>query len=547
MFKLTVVAGPNRGASYTIREGETTIGRQSGNVIVLPSVKVSKRHCSLIVTSEEVIVKDQGSSNGTFVNGILAKLRRVGVGDRISVGEFVLEVSQPPQRSAFGGSGGGNVIAFPGMQGGAIVPAPGVIGGEGQAAPDLSASGGSQQMPTDLKGKLLWYFEHHVMPIFYGLTMKHQWRMVGCGLFAAFVIGNLVISVHPLMESSRATVVKETGRRARFMARQIVERNTSALAQGAETRTEIGSIEREEGVRVAVLADLENRIIAPAMKSNQYLASGLEASLAIKARDAFRAGREEGIVKEVSSDTIVAIEPVRVIDPRQGKNVSVAMAIVSLDTSLATPDFGAMGVVYSETLILTGLLGGLILLILYRMTLKPFQVLNDDLDKALKGEISQVTHEFKIEELNQFWDVINATVQRVRRSSEGDLGGLGGGSLGPNPEDFTGPLRMLGGIARFGLVLLDHERKVLFINPMFEEISGIRSENAIGQDLGAVGRDQAFGALCTDILDRAMTGSEGSSEDFDFSGISYKMYAAAFGASGSSPKCYVVAAVRNEG
>ena len=54
-----------------------------------------------------------------------------------------------------------------------------------------------------------------------------------------------------------------------------------------------------------------------------------------------------------------------------------------------------MGVIYSETLVLTGILGGIITLILYRITLKPYQTLNEDMDRVLKGELPQVTHEFK--------------------------------------------------------------------------------------------------------------------------------------------------------
>lgn len=84
MYKLTIIAGPNRGSTFAVQDGETSIGRQTGNSIILPSTKVSKRHCTLVVSNGEVVVKDAGSSNGTFVNGALSKLRRVKIGDRSS-------------------------------------------------------------------------------------------------------------------------------------------------------------------------------------------------------------------------------------------------------------------------------------------------------------------------------------------------------------------------------------------------------------------------------------------------------------------------------
>ncbi|MGZ3708517.1 MAG: hypothetical protein ACXWPM_06840, partial [Bdellovibrionota bacterium] len=398
----------------------------------------------------------------------------------------------------------------------------------------------------DLKGKVIWAFENRVMPIFYGLNLKNEWRILAMSMFGVLLIGNVVISVYPLLESNRMTVIKETGRRATYMARDIADRNAPFLAQRAETRTEIGSPENAEGVRVAVLTDMDNRIIAPSAKLNSYLTSGPEASLAVRARDQFRNGRETGFVADADG-IVIAVEPVKVLNPQLGKNVTVGMTVVSIDGSLATPDMGEMGMVYSETLILTGLLGGIILLILYRMTLKPLQVLNEDMDKVLKGDMSQVTHEFKFQELDALWDIINSALQRVPRGGSPGSGIGDSGGYGLSADDLAGPLRMLGGVAKFGVVVFDQDKKILFLNSSFEEISGIRNDNSVGQDFTAVARDQSMGAFVNDLLSRAPVGGEGVSEDYDFSGISHKCHAAAFGNPGSGAKAYLIAAVRVEG
>ncbi len=47
-----------------------TIGRQSGNDIVLPSQAVSRQHVQVIWDGKQVIVKDLGSSNGTLLEGV---------------------------------------------------------------------------------------------------------------------------------------------------------------------------------------------------------------------------------------------------------------------------------------------------------------------------------------------------------------------------------------------------------------------------------------------------------------------------------------------
>ena len=85
------------------------------------------------------------------------------------------------------------------------------------------------------------------------------------------------------------------------------------------------------------------------------------------------------------------------------------------------------------------------------------------------------------------------------------------------------------------------------INSMFEEISGIRSDAAIGHEMSEVARDQSMGQFTKDILERAPVGGEGLSEDFDFSGITYKIHAAAFGTPGAAGRCFTLAVVRAEG
>jgi PAS domain-containing protein len=327
-----------------------------------------------------------------------------------------------------------------------------------------------------------------------------------------------------------------------------VERNTAFVAARAETKTEIGTIDAEPGVRIAVLVDLDGRIMAPAVKMNQHLVAGVEGLVTLKARDRFRGGEETGFALEADEQTVVAVEPLKILSAQAGRNVIVGMAVVSLDTTLATPDFGEMGMAYSESIIATGVIGLLVLLVLYRLTLKPFEVLNDDIDKVLKGDIPQVTNEFKFEEMDQLFEVINSALQRVPKGgAPGGGADVLGGPAGPSVDEYAGPARMLSNLVKFGMVVLDGDRKILHMNSMFEEITGIRSDNAIGQDIPTVARDQAFGAFSNDVFDRATAGTEGISEDFDFSGVGFKMYAASFGAPGATARCYVLCAVRNEG
>lgn len=558
MYRLTIISGPNRGATFRIVDGEFTIGRHQSNNVVLPSSRISKRHCVLMAGSGKVLLRDQGSANGTFVNGVLTASRSLRHGDRIGIGEYVLEISAPRSARAQATGGGeqagmdgfgglidanGELPASPGPADGAQLAPFGADGGH--AAVGTAAQGGSHllhaaaelaqsnAMPQDLKGKAFWAFENYVMPIFYGLNLKYEWKYISAAVFGGFLLLNLLISVQPLMDENRAIILQESARRARFIAEQAAERNAPALTEGAETRTDLGTLDTAEGVNLVALTDLDQRIIAPASKMNQYLVAGPEARVASRAALLFRQGREVGVTRYVG-DLVVAVEPIKIFNPKLGKNAPVAMAVVSVDGSSATLGMGEIMAVYSHTLIITGILGGLMLLILYRLTLKPFHVLNDDMDKALKGDLQQVTHEFKCEELNPLWDLFNSALQRIPRSTNrpGD-GGLGmGGEEKARPDQFIGPMGMLAEAGRMGLVIFGSDRKIAYMNEMFEELSGIHADAAVGQEISALARDQSLGVLVQDLLDRCLAGGDPQAEDYEFSGVGCTVRAAAFGEPG---------------
>ncbi|MGE0615813.1 MAG: FHA domain-containing protein [Bacteriovoracia bacterium] len=549
MYKLTVVSGPNRGTSYVLQKGRNSIGRQDGNVIVLPSQRVSKTHCVLVVDNGEITVRDEGSSNGTFVNGILTKVKKIASGDKISVGEYVMEIRTPVVKNSLQApaiADFGNVIQFPSQKtSGGPASAPPNAGGVGLGS---GFEGMGQGIPTDPLGKAGWYFEKFVMPVFYGLNLRHEWRVICISLFTAFAFLNLFISVYPLLELNEVAVVKETGKRAAALAREIVEKNSAYIAANAETKTIIGNLENEDGVREAVLIDLRNRILAPSKKLNQYLTAAPEGVVAAKAAKRYTAGgAESGYVVRADDETVVAVEPLKVLDPQTGRNAIVAMAVVSIDTTLSTPSGGDVGMIYSKTLIALLAVGALIFFAVYRLTLKPLEILNDDIDKVLKGDMSQVTREFKRSELNQLWDVINSALQRVPHElgTGSDGAGGGGGAAAASLEAYLEGLKVLGASARSGVVVFDRDKAIAYINPFFEELSGIHSHEAVGQPITSVARDQALGVLFEDMLGQA-SASVGLTitEETEMAGINYKVSGVAVGM--GTPAGFVFSVIRAE-
>jgi signal transduction histidine kinase len=89
-MKLIIVKGPNKGALFDVDEEACTIGRAHSNRVVLYDRHVSAHHAVIEEGARGFSIRDLGSSNGTFVNGLLAADTRLTAGDTIQVGDTVL-------------------------------------------------------------------------------------------------------------------------------------------------------------------------------------------------------------------------------------------------------------------------------------------------------------------------------------------------------------------------------------------------------------------------------------------------------------------------
>jgi PAS domain-containing protein len=406
----------------------------------------------------------------------------------------------------------------------------------------------SEAEPRDALGRLLLAFDRLVMPIFYRMNLKTDARAIVAGVVLGAVGLTAVLTVGPLTEANRQVAVTQAGRLATHIAREIAHRNSGFVAAGEFGKVDFGIATQSRSVRLAMLVDPSGRILAPARRANQLLSAGRESEIIIGALRGYTRGtNDSGVLFPVDPVTLLAVEPVRVLDSRLGRNVVAAASVVLLDLGGVEALGGDTGMLYSEALIYAGIIGLIAFLILIRLFLKPFEVLNEDIDRVLKGELPQVTHEFRFSPLDPLWDVINSALQRIPRSGGAGAGG-GTNSLGlfSGAADPLAPIRALARATPLGMVVFDGERKVQLLNSPFEDLSGIRQDVALGKELGEVARDSALGVFVTDLLDRASAQGE-AAESYEFSGVSYRLLAGALGSSPGKPEGYFLSAARGEG
>lgn len=524
MFKLKVVHGPSRGSSFDLHEGENSIGRNAGNSIPLSSTKVSKTHCVLVLNQNHVSVQDKGSSNGTFVNGVLAQKRPLVSGDRVSVGEYVLELVETKSS---------------GFQ--SHVPLAEVIPMPLEKPLQLQ-----QAEPQNLIEKAKDLFEKYIINFVYNLNEKYEWRVLMAGMFVVFTVLSAVLSVNPVLERVQEKLENEAAGRAYILARQMVDRNSSFIFNHMESKLDVKFIEQEPGVLSAYLIDMEGRVLAPGRMLNQYLTDTNEAAFAAKARAEFHAKEKLERKAKVFDNTVAVAVPLSNFSPNAGKNVTVALGLVFFDRSWIVMDSGTQALSYIQAIILSGIIAVILFFALYRLTLRPILTINDGIDQMLKGNTQQVSMPFKMEEIKPLLEVVNSTLQRISQDGS-DGGGSQGFESQSKWDEMVKFAQFLGDhLTQAGLFVLAQDQKVVYWNRGAEEITGIRAESAVGSEISECARDGAFASFIQDLTTQAPLVGQGQSSDrFEFSGQYYQLSCVAFG-SASEVKFHVIAMARTE-
>jgi two-component system, cell cycle response regulator len=88
---LVVIYGHDLGKKFNLDRDNFIIGRSSGAEIRLEQEAVSRNHCKLVNTGDSVIVRDLGSTNGTYVNDQLVDEYRMRDGDLLKVGRCIFK------------------------------------------------------------------------------------------------------------------------------------------------------------------------------------------------------------------------------------------------------------------------------------------------------------------------------------------------------------------------------------------------------------------------------------------------------------------------
>lgn len=94
-YSLKIVEPPERRGRTFVMSDEMTIGRAAGCAVSIEDPLISQLHARMFRRDGQFFVEDLGSTNSTFLNRKrVGGPVPIGVGDRISLGDTVLEIKK---------------------------------------------------------------------------------------------------------------------------------------------------------------------------------------------------------------------------------------------------------------------------------------------------------------------------------------------------------------------------------------------------------------------------------------------------------------------
>lgn len=526
MWALRILTGPQAGSVVELKMGKNLIGRAPQCDIKLLSPGVSKEHTEVAVYKDKIVITDLRSSNGTYLNGVRMQSGVMRLGDKLGIHDVIADVipspEARPQRPAQTNApapmsyyGGGAAPQMPpampmgmpeqqpmGMPHG--MPQP-MAGMPGMASPGVAPAPAFQQGGfRGLMDKLNDYMDRVALPGVYRLPQFVEMKMVLLGFVVLFIFSTTLLSMIPMVQITRASIINESKRRAASIARTVATLNQSALIQNSYSSLTTNAAEAEDGVKqVLIVQQADGMILAPASRA------GTTPDLPF-VHTARREMRPQAV--EVDSSTIGASFPIGLFDPNTGEQSVKAHAIVLYDVGSLAFDDGRAISLFMQTLVIASLLGLLIYYFMYKLIEYPLVALNAQLDTAMREKTDNTAVDFQFPPLQALIGNINSLLTRYIHG-DNDSGSGGAGFVNKDGE-----AENLVQIVGFPCVTISKEGRIVACNPSFLAVARAEMAQLQGQPYKAI-PDAALQQNIEGLMLRSRENTRGIHTDqLEFSG-----------------------------
>ncbi len=519
MWILRFLNGPLAGQTVPLNKNPTLVGRAPTCDIKINSGNVSKEHVRLEFFADKLIVTDNGSTNGTFLNGVQVRSSKAKAGDKVAIHDIIFEVQQVPDNWA---------PQYQAQQRGSQAPPP--LQYQGNAAlkhdpyahqapppPQRQAFTARDQL---LKNVPHWaslaqeYVDRVVMPGLYQLPEIFEFKWVLAGFMAVFILMVTTLSTIPLMRILKSSIEEESQQHALTIATTLARVNIPALAQGLDSAVSVEIATSRPGVSKAlVISNLDGNAIAPANQAGTY-----------PDLPYIHEGRklDKESVKQVNDTTILAMYPVRSFNSETGTQAITAWAVVFYDMSSIAVDNAQVLSLFVTTLFIAMLLGFVLFYFLYKIIEHPIQSLNEQLDSALKDGHETVSVTYLFPAIQLLTSNISSTLSRALN---------GGDQAGPTrimEHDRNREITNLVEVVGFAAVAIRAgDLSIGAVNQAFEARLNVSFAQMTTQTVADL-NDQALKLSIMDLIERLNANPDDlATNELDFSGTRSQIVAQA--------------------
>ncbi len=511
MFKLKITKGPDRvGEKLTLKtNSQLVIGRSDSADFKLTKGSVSKKHCVIRVLSDsELEIEDLGSSNGTFVNGVLIKKHICVAGDIIKISQYELSLSDSSSQKA---------ILTPKLvtetpDFGSSRPASSTRLTKLGASPSESwnSSPESGAEPKDFGAKVLNWLESNVYPLADKLSSTISVRLLLTVSFVFWSILLITLTAYPFMDKANQRVQTQAVEVARLYARQLVRVNQSAIVEQRYNQL-VGVLDAKSGqtpglVESLILDNQKAQILAPSDK----LGLGLPNNFASRAI----ASEKEFIAIDSDGRAHVGL-PIFIGTVDGNKAVATAYVVFNIDRAI----FNAATLLDQiTTSLLVGLiLGGILLLFAYRWTEGSLVRLTSQINTHSRDPSQEIKLEVNWKPISELSAEINSLAIKAQNGAnpQGNFNSADAGASSQALSEWVNSVP-------FASALMDSNQIITAWNSKMEQISGIRSLQAVGSDISGASRDLSFETTIKELCDAALNNSNSvHKKELDISGTNY--------------------------
>lgn len=516
MWSLKILSGSQTGQVHDLKSEKITVGREPSCDIPVSHPGISRQHFQLSLENNMATIKDLGSVNGTFVNGVLIKSTILTPGDKIACNDMIFEFNKTDKFRKSLASNPQNTPALSHAQNmPSMIPEqlPSEINKQGDLAlssqsysalSDTQQSASPETTNNSLFANLQNYFEDVVMPGVYALAKWAEFRWVLGGFVLTYVFLVTVLSVFPLMQISKERILKESLLRAVDIGQTLAQRYRSAMNQGLES-TFVIQEERLEGVSTALIIASDGHILAPARK----IGTQVDLPFIHNARK-----KNTLITEELQDNTIGVSVPIRVIDSNTGDSTIKAFSMLIYNvSSLKSEDVIRL---FVQVLAYALLIGFILFALFYRLIEYPIKQLNLQIDQALKEGHGETSVDFKHPEIQKLSTNINSTLSRISH----DTNDLKASEFQINPADEAQNLIRL---IKESALVLDGEGVIIALNSSCENLIGDHA--LLHKNITDIA-DQALQLNLKDLFQRVTSQPDQmATNELEFSGINYTIEA----------------------